>query len=69
MPSSRRIVCDCHQVSEAQIEAALARSCRSVVDIGRALGAGGTCGQCRSDIARIVRAQRWRRWWGRLTGG
>jgi bacterioferritin-associated ferredoxin len=51
------IVCSCFGVSHKEIDAHVARGCRTVRELGRACGAGTDCGSCVADLkARIARA-------------
>jgi bacterioferritin-associated ferredoxin len=51
-------VCICRGVTVATVRAAVGRGAHSVDAVEAACGAGGDCGTCRAEIARIVRAQR-----------
>ena len=48
------IVCSCFGVGRHQIEAAIAAGAASVDAIGARLKAGGNCGSCKSELARLV---------------
>ena len=50
------IVCSCFGVGRRQIEAAIAAGAASVESIGARLKAGGNCGSCKSELARLVEA-------------
>jgi assimilatory nitrate reductase catalytic subunit len=52
------IVCACFQVGQLEIADAAARGCTTVSAIGAALQAGTNCGSCRSEIGRILDANR-----------
>jgi assimilatory nitrate reductase catalytic subunit len=48
-------VCSCFGIGANEIAAAVARGCRTIDAIGRALGAGTNCGSCRGEIGQILR--------------
>jgi assimilatory nitrate reductase catalytic subunit len=48
------MVCVCRSVRAARIEAAAAAGADDVEGVGEATGAGGACGSCRPEIARIL---------------
>lgn len=49
------IICACVGVGHHEITHALTnRGCSTVEDLNSALGAGGNCGSCRSELARLV---------------
>ncbi|MBV9994480.1 MAG: nitrate reductase [Caulobacteraceae bacterium] len=49
------LICACRGVREAKIREALAKGAPSVEAVGETTGAGGGCGACRPEIARMVR--------------
>jgi nitrite reductase (NADH) large subunit len=48
-------ICNCHGVSGATIEAAVAAGASSVAAVGQATRAGTGCGSCRTQLAELVR--------------
>jgi assimilatory nitrate reductase catalytic subunit len=53
-----RIVCSCFNVGVNQLAGAVANGCRTVEEIGAALGAGTNCGSCRPEIRSVIDANR-----------
>ena len=54
-PDPGATICSCFNIGVNQIVGAIAaEGCRSVADVGAALGAGTNCGSCRSEIAGIL---------------
>jgi nitrite reductase (NADH) large subunit len=54
-PRTDTDVCNCHRVSAATIEAAVAAGAASVTAVGQATRAGTGCGSCRTQLAELVR--------------
>jgi assimilatory nitrate reductase catalytic subunit len=52
------LVCSCLGIGANEIAAAVAQGCRSVDDVGHALGAGTNCGSCRGEIRQIIKQHR-----------
>ncbi|UYQ73166.1 molybdopterin-dependent oxidoreductase [Pelagibacterium flavum] len=57
-PDPGPLVCSCFGVGANQIADAVVGGCASVADIGDALQAGTNCGSCRTEIGRIIDANR-----------
>ncbi len=57
-PDPGPLVCSCFGVGANQIADAVVGGCTSVADIGDVLGAGTNCGSCRTEIGRIIDANR-----------
>ena len=50
------LICNCMEVGSKQIEASIKQQgCTSVLDVGKATGAGTNCGSCRSEITAILK--------------
>lgn len=57
LPDPGATICACFTIGANQIAAAItSNGCRSVADVGAALGAGTNCGSCRSEIEGILNA-------------
>jgi bacterioferritin-associated ferredoxin len=52
------IVCICKAVPESRIQEVIEAGARSVVDVGRACGAGTDCGTCAGSIEELITEQR-----------
>jgi bacterioferritin-associated ferredoxin len=50
-------VCLCEALDDRDIDAAIARGCRTVADLARDCGAGADCGACCQDLARRLRSR------------
>ncbi|MEX2204866.1 MAG: nitrite reductase large subunit NirB [Myxococcota bacterium] len=50
-----RVVCSCHGVPAGAIRGAIAEGARSVLAIGAACRAGGSCGTCGPELATLLR--------------
>jgi bacterioferritin-associated ferredoxin len=48
------IVCHCHYVSDREIRQCAQAGACNVSEVGRACGAGTSCGGCRPEIANIL---------------
>ena len=48
------IICLCRDVSERQVEDAVARGATTVSEVSRACGAGSDCGACRHLLAALI---------------
>ncbi len=57
-PDRGAIVCACFEVGANQIRASIAAGCADVAAVGAALKAGTNCGSCRSEIGRLIDANR-----------
>lgn len=54
-PDPGAVVCSCHGIGSNQIREAVQREgCATVDDIGKRLGAGTSCGSCRSEIETLI---------------
>jgi assimilatory nitrate reductase catalytic subunit len=51
-----RIICNCHDVAESDIAAAVSAGHRSAEAVRERLGAGSGCGACFSEVRRVVAA-------------
>ncbi len=54
------IVCLCEAVSERQVREVIGSGCQSVKEVGRACGAGTSCGVCCSMVRDLIAEQRGR---------
>ncbi|WP_375485075.1 bacterioferritin-associated ferredoxin [uncultured Jatrophihabitans sp.] len=50
-------VCICHAVTDEQVHDALDAGAMSVAEIGRATGAGSSCGSCHDHVEDLVEAR------------
>ncbi len=48
------IICLCRDVSERQVETAVARGATTVSEVSRACGAGSDCGACQHLLAALI---------------
>ncbi len=53
-PEPAGMVCQCHQVSEQQVSAAVRNGGRTLQDIAAKTGAGTGCGSCRGKLASLL---------------
>jgi bacterioferritin-associated ferredoxin len=53
-PFARMIVCHCHLVTERRIRQMVREGCSSLTELGRACGAGTSCGGCLPLVCEIV---------------
>ena len=51
------MVCACQAVTSRRIEAAIDQGAASVAQVGAVTGAGTSCGSCRAEIVRLLRAR------------
>jgi nitrite reductase (NADH) large subunit len=56
-PSSERVVCNCHKVSEGTLCEAIAAGADSLAALCEATRAGTGCGSCRGELAQLLAAQ------------
>ena len=52
-----RMICNCHQVSEASLVAAIAAGAASVAALGQATKAGTGCGSCKGELEQLLQAR------------
>jgi bacterioferritin-associated ferredoxin len=51
------LVCHCNGVTELRIRGAVRAGACTLREVARSCGAGGCCGGCRPEIARILRQE------------
>ncbi|MBL8614520.1 MAG: (2Fe-2S)-binding protein [Deltaproteobacteria bacterium] len=52
------IVCVCEGLSERQLRARIDAGCATVGELGRACGAGRSCGACAVDLHKLLQRHR-----------
>ncbi|MED5372345.1 MAG: (2Fe-2S)-binding protein [Myxococcota bacterium] len=52
------VICVCEAVREREVDAHIARGCRTVRELTTACGAGGDCGACVRDLRERLVARR-----------
>ncbi|WP_226663319.1 nitrate reductase [Microbulbifer aggregans] len=54
VPAGAQMVCTCLQVSQKEIEAAIAEGAATVDKLGERLGCGTNCGSCKPEISALI---------------